>query len=181
MIFRHCAGNRVRRIWLMWATILMCLVSHLRGQERPNVLTVCEILSTPSKYADRIVEVKGEFFSGRHGIFLLQRQCELNASDTSPSICVVGAGSLDAPQVDFSDQETPALRAIGIAQRALQELDSKFVSHAVLEGRLFLASPGATGFCANNSSPAKIVVKTIRHYSVTHTGHGIRGKKVAPK
>lgn len=171
-----------RRIHVLsGAMALVCLVSALRAQERSGVVTVCEVLSAPNKYSGRIVDVKGIFFSGRHGLFLLDRRCGSGLSDTSASICVVGAGHLDAPPVSFITHQTPALRAIGTSQRILQELDSHFVGSARLEGQIFFPLPGQKGFCANNESAAMVVVKAIKEYSVSYAAGNARPKKGVPK
>lgn len=152
----RCFRTCVLALWMALAS--------LYGQPLGKALSVCAVLAERTKYQHRIIVVAGNFFSGRHGTFLVGRDCHVRVNGLDPSICVVGAGHLDAPPVDF-EGDTAALNAIGVAQRTLGEIDSRFVGWAQLEGQLFLPPPGSRGVCALNGSPVMIVVKTVKRYS----------------
>jgi hypothetical protein len=171
-MFSMTIKTHLKAARLLLSDVFVCVITLtvelgcLHGQERKRVLSVCDILSNPPRHVNQIVAVEGEVFSGRHGIALVEGQCKARPRGLEPALCVISAGSLNAPQVEFKG-EAEVLRAIGVAQRTLQELDPKFVGHATLEGQLFFPHPSEKGLCANNGFPALMVVKAVRRYSVS--------------
>jgi hypothetical protein len=123
---------------------------------------VCDLFADPARYHGRQLLVRGEFFSGRHGIALLRYNCAV-ARNKNVSICVQDSLGPAATRVDFETVMLP-LEIISETERKLREAETGFRGEAVIRGKLFVAPPGR-GYCHLNNFQMLLVARELVSYS----------------
>lgn len=149
-------------------SIVGMLVTTLAALQRASLVQVaepvdvCDLFADPARYHGRQLLVRGEFFSGRHGIALLSDKCAADRK-LNAGICVQDSLGPAAPRVDFETVMLP-LEIITEAERKLREAKTGFRGEAVIRGKLFVAPPGR-GYCHLNSFQMLLVAKELVSYS----------------